>query len=109
MSKTWWTLYGGSMSEWTIVVIAFVVVGWTLAGCATVTKTVTGPDGYSYTESITAIGGASIEKATQSFGGMLEVTEPNGKHIKVVLDSDQASTNTSSNADVLLAIINKIP
>lgn len=88
---------------------AVVLIAQILSGCATVTKTVTGPDGYSYTESITAIGGASIEKATQSFGGMLEVTEPNGKHIKVVLDSDQASTNTSSNADVLLAIINKIP
>lgn len=90
-------------------VVAITVCVMLFVGCATVTKTVTGPDGYSYTESITAIGGASIEKATQSFGGMLEVTEPNGKHIKVVLDSDQASTNTSSNADVLLAIINKIP
>lgn len=92
-----------------LLVVFLVIIAWAFTGCATIRKTVTGPDGYSYTESITAIGGASIEEATQSFGGMLEVTEPNGRHIKVVLDSDASSTNTSGNADVLLAIIDKIP
>ena len=101
MNKEW--IYVG------LICIALTVLSWALSGCAIVTKKVTGPGGYTYTESIKAIGGASIEEATQSFGGMLEVTEPNGKHIKVVMDSDASSTNTSSNADVFLAIINKIP
>lgn len=92
-----------------IVVIHMIALSGCLMGCATITKEVTGPDGYGYTESITAIGGASIEQATQSFGGTMEVQTPDGKIIKVTLDSDASSTNTSSNSDVFMAIIDKIP
>lgn len=75
-----------------------------LAGCATIETTVTGPGGYKYKERITAIGGASIEKASQSLGGRLRVFNENGSPlIEVELDSVQEAEGVKSEMDAILA------
>lgn len=77
-----------------------------LASCASVTKTVTGPGGYKYTEKIMAIGGGNIDKATQSFGGTLKAYNPDGTMaIEVTLDSDQISEGTTSDAEILKGVL----
>lgn len=71
-------------------ITALCIAALTLGGCATVSKSVTGPGGYKYTESITAIGGSSIDKATQTFGGTLEVYGEDGTpRVRASLDSAQ--------------------
>jgi starvation-inducible outer membrane lipoprotein len=78
-----------------------------LAGCATVSKTVKGPEGYKYIESITAVGGGNIEKATQSFGGTLKVYNEDGSvRVEVELDSAQEGEGTTSDAEAILAVVN---
>jgi uncharacterized protein YceK len=82
----------------------FVLILTILSGCATVTKTVTGPDGYGYTESITAFGKGSIKEATQSFGGTLKVYNPDGTPlVDVTLDSEQWGEGVASDNQAILA------
>ena len=67
--------------------ISLIVLFLFASGCASVSKTVTGPVGYQYEERIIAIGGSSIEKATQTCGGTLEVFGEDGKpRVKATLD-----------------------
>ena len=83
-------------------IAALCIAALTLSGCATVQKTVTGPGGYKYTESITAIGGSSIEKATQTFGGTLEVFGEDGKpRVKATLDSAQEGEGIAGDPEAL--------
>ena len=82
--------------------ISLIVLVLFASGCATVSKTVTGPGGYKYEERIRAIGGSSIEKATQTFGGTLEVYGEDGKlAVKASLDSQQKSEGVTSDAQAI--------
>lgn len=75
-----------------------------LSGCATIETTVTGPGGYKYKERITAIGGASIEKAAQSLGGSLKVYNEDGSpFIEVELDSTQETEGVKGDMEAILA------
>lgn len=74
-----------------------------LPGCATIETTITGP-GYKYKERITAIGGGSIEKASQSLGGKLKVYKEDGTPlVDVELDSTQQAEGVVSDMEAILA------
>ena len=74
-----------------------------LPGCATIETTITGP-GYKYKERITAIGGGSIEKASQSLGGKLKVYSESGTPlVDVELDSTQQAEGVMSDMEAILA------
>ena len=78
-------------------IAALCIAALTLGGCASVSKTVTGPGGYEYKESIIAI--FSVEKAANTFGGTLEVYGEDGKPlVKATLDSQQVSEGVTSDA-----------
>ena len=86
------------------IIVALCIIG--LSGCASVTKTVTGPGGYKYQESITAFGGGSIEKATQTFGGTLKVYNVDGTpQVEVALDSAQKGEGLTSDPAVLKQLV----
>ena len=75
-----------------------------LGACASVSKTVTGPGGYGYSEKIMASGRSNIEAAAQQFGGSLLIDSPDGLHVEAELDSQADATGvTSDNAAELLA------
>ncbi len=94
----------GRMSAAIFIATLLAIVITFLGGCATVTKKVTGPNGYGYTESITAFGGGNIEKAAQSFGGTLKVYNPDGTPlVDVVLKSEQESEGMTRDIQAILA------
>lgn len=76
-----------------------------LPSCATIETTITGP-GYKYKERITAIGGGSIEKASQSLGGKLKVYNEDGSPlVDVELQSNQDAEGMTSDMEAILAIV----
>lgn len=73
-------------------------------GCAHMVNKATGPHGYEYKTSITAIGGGSIERAIQSMGGTLKVYGEDGKPlVDVEIDSSQDAEGMTSDAQAILA------
>lgn len=75
-----------------------------LVGCAHVGNSITTPEGWKYKESITAIGGGNIEKASQSLGGTVKLYNPDGSlRAEVTLDSNQDATGMQSDAEALKA------
>ena len=84
--------------------ISLIVLVLLASGCgmARIQKTVTGPGGYGYKESILVFGG-NIEEATQIFGGTLEVYSEDGKPlVKATLDSAQKGEGMTSDAQAIL-------
>ena len=67
-------------------------------GCATVEKTVEGPNGYRYTEQITAVGKGNIAEAAQSFGGELHIDQGE-ETIKVDVKMDSTASGKGVEAD----------
>lgn len=85
-----------------------------LVGCVTVQREITGEspagDKYEYKASVTAFGGGSAEKAAQAMRGEMNLYYPDGTpKAEVSLDSTQEGIGLSSDSDLLMAIIKKLP
>lgn len=84
-------------------ITALCIAALTLGGCAHFEHSVTGPSGYKFVESGTAIGGGAINKLVQGIGGTLEVYGPDGKPlVKATLDSMQEAEGIQSDAESLM-------